>query len=78
MASKLKENGNLLEPYVGTGNLLQFVSHSEIDVFDIKKEYLDKIENKNVNINLEDLLFSDNNKLYDNIIMNPPYIRTQD
>ena len=46
MSSKLLHKGNLLEPCVGTGNLLKFINadaYDEIDVYEIKEEYLKKI-----------------------------------
>jgi hypothetical protein len=46
MSSKLSHRGSLLEPCVGTGNLLKFINadvYDEIDVYEIKEEYLQKI-----------------------------------
>jgi adenine-specific DNA-methyltransferase len=77
MSSKLKKEGNLLEPSVGTGNLLNFVDFKDIDVFDIKNEYLQKI-NKLVTKHNTDFLLYDIEKKYDNIILNPPYIKIQE
>lgn len=80
MSSKLNKNGNLLEPAVGVGNLLKHIDtdkYEYIDVYDIKKEYLDSID-INVNKYNSDFLQQDINKKYDNIIMNPPYIKIQD
>jgi len=48
MSSKLSHRGSLLEPCVGTGNLLKFINadvYEEIDVYEIKEEYLQKIGN---------------------------------
>lgn len=81
MTSKLKTNGNLLEPSVGTGNLLKYIdikNYTNIDIYEIKEEYLNKINNVYYNKYLQDFLKSDLIRNYDNIIMNPPYIRTRD
>ena len=60
MSSYLYNNGNLLEPSVGTGNLLKFINinnYEHIDIYDIKKSYLDKcINNKNINKFFSDFL----------------------
>lgn len=81
MASKLKNQGSILDPAVGTGNLLEFVqlkNYTNIDVYDIKNKYLDSFKYKNINKHNEDFLKSTIHTKYDNIIMNPPYIRVQD
>ena len=80
MASYLCESGTLLEPSVGKGSLLKFINHKEydIDVYEIKKQYLDEIKDENINKHHDDFLKSKISKEYDNIIMNPPYIRVQD
>ena len=82
MASKLKKNGNLLEPSVGNGNLLKFLdnnNYKSIDIYELKKEYLDEIkDNKIINKYNSDFLKENINMKYDNIIMNPPYIKIQD
>lgn len=82
MASKLKQSGNLLEPSVGTGNLLKFINKSNyscIDAFDIKEEYTKQIpEYSNLNKYTCDFLKKGIKTSYDNIIMNPPYIKIQD
>ena len=52
MASKINIKGNLLEPCVGTGNLLKFINfnnYNEIDVYEIKKEYLNQLNILNIN-----------------------------
>lgn len=82
MASKLHDFGTVLEPCVGTGNLLKFVhyeKYDKIDVYDIKSHYLDEI-NDNIKITKYncDFLKSTIHELYDNIILNPPYIKIQD
>ena len=82
MSKYLDNKKNLLEPSVGEGNLLKHLDldkYSSIDIYDIKKEYLDKcIKHKNINIHLLDFLKTDIQKKYNNIILNPPYIRIQD
>ncbi len=81
MSDYLLNDGNLLEPAVGTGNLLKFISHNKydyIDVYDIKKEYLDKCVYDNVIKHNTDFIKSEINKKYKNIILNPPFIKIQD
>jgi len=81
MSQKLKKGGKLLEPAVGTGDLLKFINshdYDEIDVYDIKEKYLAEIEKENVNKHLADFVQTEIDKCYDNIILNPPYIRIQD
>lgn len=80
MASFLSGDGTLLEPSVGKGNLLRHVNpedYERIDVYDIKKDYLDSI-NLPVNKHHMDFLEDESGTMYKNIIMNPPYIRFQD
>jgi tRNA1(Val) A37 N6-methylase TrmN6 len=92
MAEYLTNSGTLLEPSVGTGNLLKYVklqNYTQIDVFDIKNEYLEKIEkietkdeNKNESVTInkynKDFIKYEFENGYDNIILNPPYIRIQE
>lgn len=82
MSSKLKNQGNLLEPAVGTGNLLKYIhidNYDSIDVFEIKNDYLKNIpKNKKISIYNCDFLKRNIYTGYDNIIMNPPYIKMQD
>ena len=82
MASKLSNKGNILEPSVGSGNLLKYVNlenYEFADIFEIKKEYLESIPfNKKLNIYNCDFIKKHIDTKYDNIIMNPPYIKTQD
>ena len=82
MASKLKKSGNLLEPSVGSGNLLKYIDfddYNSIDIYELKNEYMNKIKNKsNLHKYNCDFIKEDISVLYDNIIMNPPYIKMQD
>lgn len=82
MASNLHKNGTILEPSVGTGNLLKFIdidNYEYIDVYELKNKYLDEIEDTNkINKFNEDFIKADIHVKYDNIIMNPPYIKIQD
>lgn len=83
MSTKIYNKGSLLEPSVGTGNLLKFLpidNYEFIDVYELKKTYLDNFPFKNKNIKRFNLDFIKTtiNKKYDNIIMNPPYIKVQD
>lgn len=82
MCSYLSGKGSLLDPAVGTGNLIKYLNHKtygEIDIYDIKQNYLDECpSNKNIHKHLADFIKTDITKKYDNIILNPPYIRYQD
>ncbi len=82
MASKLLNYGNLLEPCIGTGNLLRHVSlnhYETIDVYEIKPEYLNEVIScEHMNKFCGDFLKTNIETLYDNIILNPPYIKIQD
>jgi hypothetical protein len=85
MASKLKKHGSLLDPAVGTGNLLKYIDYShytDIDVYEIKELFLDQInkedKNKNINKYHADFLKANISRKYKNIILNPPYIKIQD
>lgn len=82
MSSKLNHHGDILEPSVGIGNLLKhlhFENYDSIDVYEIKKEYLEKIpKDEKINTFHCDFIKTFVNKTYDNIIMNPPYIKMQD
>ncbi len=84
MAKYLNEYGNLLEPSVGSGQLIKHINisnYNSIDIFDINEEYINQYpKEKNINPHVADFIkyvFPINVK-YDNIIMNPPYIRIQD
>jgi len=81
MASFLTQKGSFLEPAVGTGSLLKHINYNnytKIDICDIEKEYLDQIQNNSQlnKIHFDFLKYEFKNK-YNNIIMNPPYIRFQ-
>ena len=83
MASYLLPNGSLLEPSVGTGQLLSHINVKKykIDVYDINQEYLEKCAETyhlpKKSIHCQDFLTSKSQK-YQNIILNPPFIRFQD
>lgn len=96
MTSKLLNYGSLLEPSVGTGNLLKYIDifkYNIIDVYELKLEYLNQVQLEasksdksqtsvvqpcQLNKYHCDFIKTQINKKYDNIIMNPPYIRIQD
>jgi hypothetical protein len=82
MASKLHHRGSLLEPSVGSGNLLKYINlehYDVVDIFEIKKEYLESIPpNPKINTHHCDFIKKQIDAQYDNIIMNPPYIKMQD
>ena len=82
MLKKIKKSGTLLEPSVGNGCLIknvEFNNYTSIDVYELKKEYLDDMVNHNIiNKYNEDFLKAKHQQKYDNIIMNPPYIKVQD
>jgi len=81
MSNKLSNQGSLLEPCVGTGNLLKFINihnYTDIDVYEIKDNYLNQIINPNINKFNGDFIKTQISKKYDNIILNPPYIKIQD
>jgi len=81
MVSKLTNKGSLLEPSVGTGNLLKPINlnnYDSVDVYELKNEYLHSINDSKINKFNKDFIKTDISKTYDNIIMNPPYIKIQD
>ena len=82
MSSYLHNEGDVLEPSVGDGQLLKYINidnYEHIDIYDIKKEYLDRCpSNNNVNKYHEDFITKEIIKKYRNIILNPPYIKIQD
>lgn len=76
-----KKIKRLLEPSVGTGNLLSsMIGKYEIaDVYDINQSYLDKIPQRdNINKYCKNFLTEKIDVQYDGIIMNPPYLRYQE
>lgn len=81
MSEKLHNTGNILDPCVGTGNLLKFINfdnYNEIDVYELKLNYLNTINNDKINKFNKDFLKDNISKKYKNIILNPPYIKIQD
>lgn len=80
MASKLHDSGSLLEPSIGTGNLLKYVNidNYTIDAYEIKDTYLKALPYTNINTHHEDFIKANIQKSYRNIILNPPYIKMQD
>jgi type I restriction-modification system DNA methylase subunit len=82
MTSKIKSNGTVLEPSVGDGALLKHIdmsNYSHVDVYELKQTYLDCVEDKvNMRKYCVDFLKHATEEKYDNIIMNPPYIKIQD
>jgi adenine-specific DNA-methyltransferase len=82
MRSYLPEKiGTLLEPSVGTGQLLDVMEgmYDIADVYDINETYLSKIpENLRIKKNRTDFLDAPTTSKYDAILMNPPYLRYQD
>jgi adenine-specific DNA-methyltransferase len=81
MLSYLSGDGTLLDPAVGTGNLIRYLpeTYAKIEVYDIKQPYLDKCpQTANLVKKNADYLKEPNNETYDNIIVNPPYIKIQD
>jgi adenine-specific DNA-methyltransferase len=70
----------LLEPSVGTGNLLTAMKgkYTHADVYDINADYLSAIQaNRSITKTCGSFLTAPN-KLYDGIILNPPYLRFQE
>lgn len=81
MASKLTSRGTLLEPSVGTGNLLKHLdlkAYDEIHAYELKSDYLKMVSSENVTKFNCDFLKTSTDVIYNNIIMNPPYIKVQD
>ena len=82
MVSYLTKEGTLLDPAVGTGNLIKPISYTmyeRIDVYDIKEPYLDECPQKeNLIKHCGDFVKEPMDTKYDNIIANPPYIKIQD
>jgi len=84
MSTLIHPHGTLLEPAVGTGNLLKYINinnYTRVDIFEIKKQYLDVIADHPLQTKyLCDFLLHAFNptQKYTNILLNPPYIRIQD
>ena len=84
MSSFLHQHGNLLEPCVGTGNLLKFTNlqnMNSVHIFDINEHFLTKCPNlPNVKKYHTDFITNDEitHLRFNNIILNPPFIRIQD
>ena len=81
MTSKLNNSGTLLEPSVGTGNLLKYINldnYTTIDVYELKQQYLTEIKSDKINKFHEDFIKANIQSKYSNIILNPPYIKVQD
>ena len=82
MSTRLSHRGKLLEPCVGTGNLLKHINvenYERIDVYEIKAQYMSQISN-HVKLNKFncDFLKKKIDEKYENIILNPPYIKIQE
>jgi len=85
MISYLKDYGTLLEPSCGKGDLIMNLKHENyftIEMFDINEKYIKHCytifkQHENVKITVSDFLKQSFTKKYDNILMNPPYIRIQ-
>jgi len=80
--SSNSQNKSLLEPAVGTGQLLKFIDLSQYDLvhlYDIKQEYLAKCPiGPTLTKHHLDFIKTDTDKKYTHIILNPPFIRIQD
>lgn len=71
----------LLEPSVGTGDLLRALEglYTHADVIDINPEYLAKVpESPRITKHCGDFLTMELPTRYDAIVLNPPYLRFQD
>lgn len=85
MAGKLLNSGTLLDPCVGTGNLLKFLNidnYTQVDLYELKDEYIKDIkdikDSENIDKHIGDFLKMNINYKYTNIILNPPYIKIQE
>ena len=78
----INKDSLILEPSCGMGAFLQKLNvlSDKVDAFDIDELAIeqDKKTFTNVNCKLQDFLLFNENKKYDFIIGNPPYIRFQD
>lgn len=72
---------NVLEPSAGIGNLIDVMLsvYKQIDAYEINEKYVKTLQQKytqpTIQIWHKDFLETTPNKHYDNIIMNPPYLR---
>ena len=76
-----KKVRTLLEPSVGTGNLLLAMEgkYESADVYDINPEYLGSLgDPSNIRKHLLNFITCEIEGVYDGIILNPPYHRFQD
>lgn len=79
MNTFLNRRGSLLDPCVGTGNLLHDIElYDVVHVYDIDRTAMSSITYPNVVKHCEDFTVARVDFKYDNIILNPPYIRIQD
>lgn len=67
--------GDVLEPSFGNGNFIKYLSLYDVNVdgVEIDETHFNSYKNSNVNLYNEDFLLYEN-KMYDFIIGNPPYI----
>lgn len=71
----VSDNHSVLEPAVGTGNLLTTIKNKNIFAYDKDKRCLDYVlENREIHAYHQDYLLSESNQ-YDRIISNPPYLK---
>lgn len=66
----------LLEPSIGTGNLLKYINYKKCIGYDINKTYTSEI--KKAEIRIEDFILANITEKFDGVIMNPPYLRYQE
>lgn len=76
----IPKDARIMEPCFGEGAFLRALTdsgYSEVDGCEIDKKLFDNVKNKYPKYNLinADFLSCNNDRLYDGIIMNPPYIR---
>ena len=57
---------------------IDLTQYNDIDVYELKDEYLKQIDKEKINKYNCDFLKQKINKKYNNIILNPPYIKVQD
>jgi len=79
----LNKPNNILEPSIGQGDLISFIteklSNINFDMYEIDKEIilLDGLEQKKSKVIYGDFMVQEITKKYKTIIGNPPYIRTK-